>query len=298
MDMDQYQGYHETKVHTSEDFPYNTLPCTIPLDFTSVPLHWHNTAEIIVVKKGSGIIGLDMTDLVCREGDFVLVLPGHLHSIRPLKNENGFVRMEYENIIFSTSLLLARQPEMTSSLIETFLQGDYLPEVLHFTRKERWHDNARLIIEETDLLCSQKPEGYQIAVRGNLLRLFYLIVSRTVRTPGKLRPGRLEKVKRIVKYVEDHFAEPISIHDMAKLSGYSESHFMKFFRDTMGMSFISWLERYRLSMAARMLTLTDDPILLVSANAGYPNLSYFNRSFKARYGMTPSSYRRQSAASH
>ena len=41
-----------------------------------------------------------MTDLVCREGDFVLVLPGHLHSIRPLKNENGFVRMEYENIIF------------------------------------------------------------------------------------------------------------------------------------------------------------------------------------------------------
>ena len=58
MDMDQYQGYHETKVHTSEDFPYNTFPCTIPLDFTSVPLHWHNTAEIIVVKKGSGIIGL------------------------------------------------------------------------------------------------------------------------------------------------------------------------------------------------------------------------------------------------
>ncbi len=147
--------------------------------------------------------------------------------------------------------------------------------MLHFTRKERWHDNARLIIEETDLLCSQKPEGYQIAVRGNLLRLFYLIVSRTVRTPGKLRPGRLEKVKRIVKYVEDHFAEPISIHDMAKLSGYSESHFMKFFRDTMGMSFVSWLERYRLSMAARMLTLTDDPILLVSANAGYPSGQHY-----------------------
>lgn len=110
MNIEQYQGFHETKKHTSADFPYNTFPCTIPQDFPSVPLHWHDTAEIIVVKKGCGRIYLDMTKLSCREGDFVLVLPGHLHAILPEKEDGHPSRMEYENIIFSTSLLLARQP--------------------------------------------------------------------------------------------------------------------------------------------------------------------------------------------
>lgn len=298
MDIEKYQGYQEKKEHTSEEFPYVTYPCTIPQDFTSVPLHWHDTAELIVIKKGQGIINLDMKNMRCREGDFVLVLPGHLHSILPVKENEHLVRMEYENIIFSTSLLMARQPEMTSRLLETFLKGDYDPKALRFTEKDRWHDNARLIIEETDLLCSHKPEGYQIAVRGNLLRLFYLIVSGThpaqrgaADWKGHGQQGRLEKIKVIVKYVEAHFAEKIAIKDMAELLGYSESHFMKFFRETMGISFIAWLDRYRLSMAARMLKLTEDTVLEVSSKAGFSNLSYFNRSFKTRYGMTPRQYR-------
>lgn len=292
MNIEEYQGFHETEKHTDADFPYNTFPCTIPQDFPSVPLHWHDTAEIIVVKKGAGIVYLDMTPLYCREGDFVLVLPGHLHSIFPQKKDGEPLRMEYENIIFETSLLLARQPEMTSTMIDAFLKGDYSPEALHFTSKERWHDNARLIIEETDLLCGQKPEGYQIAVRGNLLRLFYLIVSRTIRTPGRRSRSSLDKMKTIVKYVEEHYAEPISVGDAAAISGYSESHFMKFFRENMGTSFISWLDKYRLSMAACMLVLTDNSILQISTQAGFSNLSYFNRSFKARYGMTPRQYRK------
>lgn len=299
MNIDQYQGYHETKQHTAADFPYITYPCTIPQDFSSVPLHWHDTAEIIVVKKGKGIISLDMADIVCREGDFVLVMPGHLHAIRPVLEGADPVRMEYENIIFSTSLLLARQPEMTSKMIENFLKGDYPPQALHFSEKERWHDNARMIIEETDLLCSCKPQGYQIAVRGNLLRLFYLIVSRTNKDQAgaaRRQAGKLEKIKVIVKYVEDHFAEPVTIADMAKLSGYSCSHFMKFFRNNMGQSFISWLDGYRLSMAARMLTLTDETVLEISTESGFSNLSHFNRSFKARYGMTPRQYRKTGEA--
>lgn len=352
MNIEEYQGYHELAQHTSQDFPYNTYPCAIPQDFSSVPLHWHDTAEIIVIKKGYGIVSLDMEDLVCREGDFVLVLPGHLHAILPCaeadmpdgkdhaadraakecaegpgpaaawkagRRGERPARMEYENIIFSTSLLLARQRDLTSTLIESFLKGDYPPENLLFSGKQRWHDNARLIIEETDLLCNYKPDGYQIAVRGNLLRLFYLIISRTQKQAGPVQgqsskihaperhagsarqkntqPRRtdtvhLEKIKLIVKYVEAHFADPITIEDMAALSGYSASHFMKFFRQVMGCSFISWLDRYRLAMAARMLKVTTDSILTVSSSAGYSNLSYFNRSFKARYGMTPGQYRR------
>lgn len=54
-----YENLHETKKHVSFQFPYNTYLCSIPLDFTQVPLHWHNDVEIIVIKKGCGIISVD-----------------------------------------------------------------------------------------------------------------------------------------------------------------------------------------------------------------------------------------------
>ena len=44
----------------------------------------------------------------------------------------------------------------------------------------------------------------------------------------------LEKMKTILKYVEDHYAEHITIEDMAELTCYSKSHFMKFFKQNIG----------------------------------------------------------------
>ena len=86
----------------------------------------------------------------------------------------------------------------------------------------------------------------------------------------------------------------ISIDEISSVSGFSASHFMRFFKSAMGTSFTSYLSSYRLSMAARLLMLTNDSILDIALSCGYENLSYFNRSFKKRYKKTPSEYRRGS----
>ena len=52
MNLNEYQNYHETKSHTASEFPYTTYLCSIPLDFTHVPQHWHSELELIVIKKG------------------------------------------------------------------------------------------------------------------------------------------------------------------------------------------------------------------------------------------------------
>ena len=70
--------------------------------------------------------------------------------------------------------------------------------------------------------------------------------------------------------------------------------FTSAFKSAMGTSFTSYLSSYRLSMAARLLLLTNDSILDIALSCGYENLSYFNRSFKKRYKKTPSEYRRGS----
>ena len=46
------QGYHEIKEHGKREFPFNIYPCSIPVDFTHVALHWHEEMEIIAVKSG------------------------------------------------------------------------------------------------------------------------------------------------------------------------------------------------------------------------------------------------------
>ena len=61
----------------------------------------------------------------------------------------------------------------------------------------------------------------------------------------------------------------------------------------MGTSFVDYLNDYRLSMASRMLVSSDDNIIDIAAHCGYDNLSYFNRIFKKKYGITPSAYRRK-----
>lgn len=55
---------------------------------------------------------------------------------------------------------------------------------------------------------------------------------------------------------------------------------MKFFKETMGMSFVQYLNDYRLEVAAKLLTTTSDDIINIAINTGFDNLSYFNRCFK------------------
>lgn len=66
---------------------------------------------------------------------------------------------------------------------------------------------------------------------------------------------------------------------------------MKFFKKSMGTSFIDYLNDYRLSASARMLLSSDDNIIDIAAACGYDNLSYYNRIFKRKYHVTPSRYR-------
>lgn len=95
------EQYHEKKRHTEDQFPYNTYLCTIPDDFTEVPVHWHEEAELIVIQKGSGTVLVDLTHYHVTAGDIIIVLPEHLHAIREISGQ----KMEYENIIFRPELL-------------------------------------------------------------------------------------------------------------------------------------------------------------------------------------------------
>ena len=225
MNILEYENYQEKISHGNPLFPYITYLCSIPLDFSYVPIHWHDEMEIIYIKKGHGIITVDFTQYQVSAGTLALIIPGQLHSIEQYENES----MEYENIIFHPQILLSKQTDTCSRNVQ---KKDY---------------------------------------------------------------KSLEKMKLILKFVENNYMEKITIEDVAKEVSLSQSHFMKYFKNTMGTSFIDYLNEYRLTMASRLLISSDSSILDIAAEVGFDNLSYFNRSFKKRFQQTPREYRKRYA---
>lgn len=107
----EYENLLENKTHADPMFPYNTYLCSIPLDFNSVSLHWHEFMEIIYIKKGKGNVTVDFTTHYVEEGDIVIILPGHIHGI---SQHEGY-SMEYENILFSVDMFRSRNHDSLDS---------------------------------------------------------------------------------------------------------------------------------------------------------------------------------------
>ncbi len=288
MNILEFENYQEKKNHFDASFPYNTYLCCIPQDFSSVPLHWHLEMEIIYIKKGCGIVSIDLASEPVKTGDIIFIAPGQLHGISQQEDS----RMEYENIIFDLNMLESKIHD--SCTLDFFaplrhshmlIQNIYTPMDAKYTKIAYWLDQA-------DEICKTFPHACQLYIKSCLFGLFYeLFRDQKIAAAPKKALTTLEKLKIIIKYVENHFQERITIKDMATYCDYSQSHFMKYFKNAMGMSFIECLNDYRLMMAARLLLASDSSVLSISQEVGFENLSYFNRSFKKKYHITPSAYR-------
>lgn len=290
MNINEYQNYHETKAHTSAEFPYNTYLCSIPLDFPGVPLHWHDEMELVVIKKGQGYVSVDFDKHLVHSGDIIMICPGCLHAIE----QDASYKMEYENIIFKPELLSSGANDLCMlQYIKPLLDGT-LP-VEHFlTPAHEVFESLSNCIRQIDLVCADQTTGWQLAVKSALFYFFFLLISERQKKTVSIshNPKSLEKMKTVLKYVEEHYTEKLTIDDMAKLTFYSKSHFMKFFKVNMGTGFTKYLNDYRLTMAARLLKSSDESILMIAEESGFDNLSYFNRIFKRKYGVSPGSYRK------
>ncbi len=287
MKIDEYEGLHEKKRHSSPLFPYNTYLCSIPLDFTQVPPHWHEDIELIVIKKGLGTVSVDLVPHLVRAGDLVVVRPGQIHAIRQYEAES----MEYENILFQPGLLYSQSHDgCTLNYFQPYFDLT-LDLCSHITANFSGYAALEACITAIDELCSDRPRYYELMIKSHLFAFFYHLFSQQEnRIPAKSRAS-LEKAKEMMTYIEDHYAQPVTVGSAAEYMGFSPSHFMKVFRQTMGSTFTAYLNEYRLTMAGKLLLTTEDGILDVAQQAGFGNLSYFNRLFKARYQMTPSQYR-------
>lgn len=232
MNILQYENYQKKEIPADPDFPYQTYPCSIPLDFTEVPLHWHDEMEIVYIKKGCGLLSVDFNYYQVKEKDIILILPGQLHSIK----QDGTAMMEYENIIFRLDMLYARQSDICTEQYFLPLTRHQIHVPVHLTPESSGYEQVAAHLDAIDLIRSSFPPAFELFIKGRLFELFYVLISASAKPDAVsyTHQNQINKTREILKYIEQHYGEKVSIAAIAKTVGFSESHFMKFFKSALG----------------------------------------------------------------
>ena len=100
-----------------------------------------------------------------------------------------------------------------------------------------------------------------------------------------------DPIRAVQDYLRENLDAKTTIAELARMAGYSSSHFAARFRQTAGMGVIEYQKRLRSARARELLITTEASIADVARAVGYDDPLYFSRHFRAINGMSPSTYR-------
>lgn len=98
--------------------------------------------------------------------------------------------------------------------------------------------------------------------------------------------------EKVASYIHEHYMDTFSIHDLARQNGVNENQLYYVFQKNTGMGAGQYLTTYRLNRAREMLITGRSPVKEIASNVGYPDALYFSRSFRKRFGRSPSEIRK------
>lgn len=112
----------------------------------------------------------------------------------------------------------------------------------------------------------------------------------TLRPTGGLPTWQL---KRVVEFIEHHLSQPLTLADMANVTGLSDYHFARMFKQTTGYPPHRYVLRHRLTRARRLLAETSLNMTEIALRCGFGSSSHFSNRFRAEAGLSPTEYRMQ-----
>lgn len=121
-------------------------------------------------------------------------------------------------------------------------------------------------------------------------------IARTARlsnSPRTVARGGLSgrNMRRLEEYVRANLAKPISLSDLSGVAGLSKRHFLRAFRETVGMTPHRYVVGLRIEDAKRLLSETNSSVTAVALASGFSHSHHFSTSFRQATGMTPSAFR-------
>lgn len=122
------------------------------------------------------------------------------------------------------------------------------------------------------------------------------LISQIVETLNETKTfidGSKNEIEQIVEYVKTHFAEDISLGELAKRHHFEISNFSRMFKRYTGENYTDYVAKLRIEYAKKYLTDTNRSVEEITEIVGYKSVRYFRTIFMEYTGLTPSQYRKE-----
>ena len=235
--------------------------------------HWHNSIEITYVVKGLKVQQMENKEVIAPAGTLLLVNSGVIHDVDVKKGLEGIVLLIDRNYIdhvcpqcIERGFSLEKEPLAKKKIV------DYL-----FKLVEAYENNnkvkANIIVLEIISVLAE-----QLMLEGHYIK-------------EKHDDESYELVISITEYIDYHYAQKISLDDLARMTCYNKTYLSNIFKKKTGITIFEYLRNVRMQHCLYEPKHSNDTIVSIALNNGFANIQIFNRVFKEVYQMTPKQYR-------
>lgn len=257
-----------------------------------IPFQWHYHREVELTltlnSRGQRYVG-DHAGAY-GDGDLVLLGPNLPHTWAS--------RERIDEGRPHVALVLWLRPDWLGALLASATElAGLAPMLARAGRGLRFSDAAAAAVRPgIERMVGLGPPARLVALLDVLVALSADTDAVPLTTPDRPQvlaaPGDRPRIERVLDALHARYTEPVRLDELAGLAHLSASGLHRLFRRHTSMSVLDYVAQLRIGRACQLLVSTDRPVAHIAEEAGYDNLSHFNRQFLARKGVTPREFRR------
>ena len=296
-----YFELKENKPHGTPDNPFSLYRIqNVPHAF-QIPVHWHDELEIIFVKKGPLNVTISGENYIGNPGDAFVVSPGNLHFMGSHTGDVDYCTLLFplEFVSFQTNDLweqMIMAPLKSGRMIFCTQVGKRMEDLgERLLMLYAGEGDVRNPIRTTVPKDSAKRISFvakQMETKMILLEFLQRMWKNGFIIENDIS-GRNATEKEMISYIQENFTDKISLKEFGVQFHLSEKYVSRYFKEHFHITLSQYVNHLRLEHARQLLQETQLPVTEVALQSGYPNVSYFIRSFKKMYGVSPLKYRKK-----
>ncbi len=298
-------------VFRSPDFPLDVSTWENHPDY---PMITHDFCEIAIVLRGTAIKVVDKQEFPLKAGDVFALQGGRPHAYRNTRNLT-VINITYDQALldsvrfdvaklpgYQELFLAGPAPETGGAYRMMDLDMEQLEEVrklaqaieqeLHTgtSRRRAVPYRDRQLTAVSTLAAPPPDRGCQFVAMAHFMVLVGFL-SRWRSFKPSLSSEKRVNIARAIRYMEQHYDEPLDPGSVAKTVGMSYRNFHRIFHQVTEQTPACYLQRLRITKAAHLLQTTDQSVTEVAFQCGFEDSSYFARCFRQRLGVSPRAFK-------
>lgn len=254
----------------------------------SAPCHWHEDIEWIYIISGKMCYYINGKRILLNEKDSLMVNARQMHYGYSYKEQN----CRFLCILFHPSLFGSNKTLLQKYVTPVIENSDC--EYLYFHSKQTRGQEIAEYLEQICCLKEKAANAYEIQAIAVMFQLWSSLLQYgelTIQNSNGNNNSDLEIQKNMVSFIYQHYAEQISLNEIAASGNVSRSKCCLIFKHYLQQSPVDFLNTFRLKTSCSLLRNTEKSITEVAFSCGFNHLSYFSKLFIKNFGCTPREYR-------